>query len=148
MLKRRWPRPILASTKIPASSGPRCVITSRMRSRTRESTERPERDDKAIPLIPHILIRVTPCKPLADSSRRFHRRLAEASGDHAARQSRFQKCARSVPRFLERLRHQAKEILLALPNPWPERRSRGRTPPSSLHNTPKSSHLPSSIQHP
>src|SRR5262245_33552616 len=54
MLKRRWPRPIFASTKIPASSGPRCVITSRIRSRTLWSTERPERDDKAIPLIPHI----------------------------------------------------------------------------------------------
>ena len=51
MLSLRWPSPMLSFKYNPSPSGPRCLSTSRIASRTARSTgPRVE----AIPLIPHI----------------------------------------------------------------------------------------------
>src|SRR5688572_10435972 len=54
MLKRRWPRPMFRSMKMPSSSGPRCRTTSRIASSCGRETIRPDRLENAIPLMPHI----------------------------------------------------------------------------------------------
>src|SRR5215471_2142094 len=54
MLRRRWPRPTFRSIKRPSSSGPRCVIMSRIASSTACETNRPDLLENAIPLMPHI----------------------------------------------------------------------------------------------
>src|SRR6267378_8236276 len=56
MLNRRWPSPTTPSMKMPSSSGPRWVITSRMRLSTAVSTVRRDLLENAMPFMPHIEI--------------------------------------------------------------------------------------------
>src|SRR5688572_23950279 len=54
MLRRRWTRPARSSAYVPASSGPRWVMTSRIRvSRARSSGC--SRSDATMPAMPHML---------------------------------------------------------------------------------------------
>src|SRR5690242_11787298 len=64
MLRRRCPSPTRLSTKIPESSGPRCLITSRIRTTVSGSRRRPERVDIAMPLMPHIKFDFFSVQPL------------------------------------------------------------------------------------
>src|SRR5262245_47065210 len=54
MLRRRWTRPARPSQYVPASSGPRCVMMSRIDSSRARSSEW-SRSDATMPAIPHML---------------------------------------------------------------------------------------------